>query len=139
MHNDDTSSKEVYEMTDASAMGIVIVGIVLTIVVVASGVAGWFTLNYYPDVRPAMTEYEKSPLAGEHMDWSGDIRLQPDPAASLQIHMSDETQAMHAYGKTSEDPVIYRIPVETAIDIIVHNEKLPEFRALGLVPEVEEE
>ena len=139
MHNDDTSSKEVYEMSDASAKGIVIVGIGLTFLAVLSGISGYFALKYYTEARPAMSDYVKSPLAGEHMDWTGYVRLQPDPAAELKVHMSDETQAMHVYGKTSEDPPIYRIPVETAIDIIVQNEKLPKFTALGFVPEIEEE
>jgi len=138
MHNNDTPpGGEKYEMSDASAKGIVMTGIVLAVIVVGSGVLGNFALQATQD-RPAMSDYEKSPLAGEHEEWSEGVRLQSDPAASLRVHLTEQSLAADSYGKVSEDPLIYHIPVDTAIDIIVHEGKFPEFKPMDAVVDGEE-
>ena len=130
MHDDATSKNSTYEMTDASAVGIVIVGITLFGFCAITSIVLYFVLGWSTVDRPAMTDYEKSPLAGEHETWTTDARLQVDLAAELDEYQSSAGSQLDRYGTVSESPEVYHIPIEIAMEIIVHSGKLPTFTPL---------
>lgn len=130
MHSNDDTGKNKYEMTDANAKGIVVVGIVLTVIAVLSGIFG-LIVTRWSTTRPAMTEYERSPLAPDHDAWPAVTRLQSDPGEELAEHFAEQDAVARSYGTVSEEPEVYRIPVDVAMDIIAHNGTFPEFKALG--------
>lgn len=130
MHDDATSKKVTYEMTDANAVGIVVSGVFLFGFVAVTAFVGYYVLGWSTVDRPAMTDYEKSPLAAQHERWTTDARLQSDLAADLHAFQSSSGSILNEYGTVSESPEVYHIPIETAMEIIVHNGKLPTFKPL---------
>lgn len=130
MHDDATSKSTSYEMTDANAVGIVAVGVVLFGFVACTAFIGYYVLGWSTAARPAMTDYEKSPLASEHEAWATDVRLQSHLAVDFHTFESSTGAILDQYGTVSESPEVYHIPIETAMEIIAHNGKLPIFKPL---------
>lgn len=126
MHNGDSAGQK-YEVTDAHVKGILIVGLVLTIVAAASFVLGVVIMKWADAQEPA-TQFVASPLAGEHQEWTTDARLQDDPKAEMDQLRAEQEVAVRATGVLSEEPLVYRIPVDDALKIVAEH-GFPDFKA----------
>ena len=128
MPDADHSSKDLgYELSDVQIRVILWSGVGLVIMTFVAFVISVFFIKYLAASGP-MTDYEASPLAGPNQEWDLDVRLQPNPPAKLQEHIGNQRYVTDSYGTVSEEPKIYRIPIETAMDIVAEN-GLPEFTA----------
>lgn len=125
MRNGDSASQK-YEVTDAHVKGILIVGLVLTIVAAASFLLGVVIMKW-AHAQDAATSFEASPLAGEYQNWTADVRLQDDPAAALAQLRSEQEHMVNSGGILSEEPLVYRIPVDAALEIVVEH-GFPDFK-----------
>ena len=122
-----------YEVTDANAMGIAIVGVGLSAMALGAFIFGFFVLNWYGGRDPA-TSYRASDLTLQHDPWTADLHLQDAPGVVLDEFIRDEAAKIEGWDVVSEDPKIYRIPIETAMDIVAEQGHLPDFKKLGLSP-----
>lgn len=133
MHN-TPSDEGRFEKSDMHLKLVLVTGVLVAILAV-----GTFALCYAMIIgfhqRPPATKFVKSPLAGEHQDWVTDVRLQHNMRRDLQALRSAQQHALETYGVVSEDPKIYRIPIETALDIVAQR-GFPKFQpmdaALGI-------
>ena len=137
MHDADRSPKDLgYELSDIQIKVILWSGVGVVIMTFVTFVVSVFFIKYLA-AAGSMSDYEASPLAGENQEWDLDVRLQPNPPAELVEHREGQSYASTTYGALSEAPEIYRIPIETAMDIVAKN-GLPTFTAF-LPSETEEE
>ena len=128
MHDADQSSKDLgYELSDVQIKVILWSGVGVVIMTFVTFVVSVFFIKYLA-AAGSISEYEASPLAGENQEWDLDVRLQPDPPAELLEHREGQRYVSASYGTVSEEPEIYRIPIETAMDIVAKN-GLPTFTA----------
>lgn len=124
----DRSSQDLgYELSDIQIKLILWSGVSLVILTLVSFVVSVFFIKYLA-ASGSYSEYKASPLAGENQVWDLDVRLQPNPPAALSEHREGQDYASTTYGTVSEEPRIYRIPIETAMDIVAEN-GLPTFTA----------
>jgi len=136
MHDADQSSKDLgYELNDIQIKVILWSGVGLVIMTFVAFVISVFFIKYLA-AAGSMTDYKPSPLAGANQEWNLDVRLQPNPPAHLRGHMGSQQAVSDTYGIVSEEPKIYRIPIEKAMDIVAEN-GLPTFTAF-LPAEAEE-
>ncbi len=128
MHDADQSSKDLgYELNDIQIKVILWSGVGLVIMTFVAFVISVFFIKYLAAAGP-MTDYKPSPLAGANQEWDLDVRLQPNPPAHLRDHIREQRSVTDSYGIVSDEPRIYRIPIETAMDIVAAN-GLPTFTA----------
>lgn len=125
MHNDHEPGSENYEQSDVRLKIIVICGLVVSGLTFV-GFAASYGIVKGLNMREPATEYEAHPLAGEHNEWDTEVRLQPNPEQSLAAHLEEQTREVRSFGTISEEPAIYRIPVEKAMEHVVQH-GLPEF------------
>ena len=125
MHNGDSLSQK-YEVTDAHVKGILIVGLVLTITAASSFLLGVVIMKW-AHAQDAATNFEASPLAGEFQNWTADVRLQDDPRAELDRFRSEQEHVVNSGGILSEEPLVYRIPVDAALEIVAEH-GFPDFK-----------
>ena len=124
----DQSSKDLgYELTDIHIKVILWSGVGVVILTFVTFVVSVFFIKYLA-AAGSMSDYVPSPLAGENQEWDLDVRLQPNPPAELVEHREGQRYVSASYGTVSEEPEIYRIPIETAMDIVAKN-GLPTFTA----------
>lgn len=117
-----------YEHSDIQMKVVLMFGVGTVLMTLFAYVFCTFFMKYLL-AQPAMTDYKPSPMAGENQDWSSDIRLQADPFIALDEHVDAQEHASTQYSTVSDAPQIYRIPVETAIDIVAEG-GLPTFEPL---------
>lgn len=128
MHDADHSSKELgYELSDVQIKLILWSGVGIVVMTFVAFVISVFFIKYLA-AAGSMSEYRTSPLAGQHQEWDLDVRLQPNPPAHLREHIREQRYITDSYGTVSDEPRIYRIPIETAMDIVAEN-GLPKFTA----------
>ena len=119
-----------YEVTDANAMGIAIVGVGLSIMALVAFVIGVFLLTWY-NVREPATQFRASGLALQHEPWNTELRLQSDPGEILRGFKKEQADKANGWSVLSESPPVFQIPIEIAIDIVVENGALPDFSVLA--------
>ena len=119
-----------YEVTDANAMAIALVGVGLSIFVLIGFVVGLFLLTWY-NVREPATQFRASDLALQHEPWNTELRLQKAPGEILSKFKEEQARTASGWSVLSEKPPIFRIPIETAMDIVVENGALPDFSVLA--------
>ena len=128
MHDAGRSSEDLgYELSDIQIKVLLLSGVGLVVLTFAAFVLSVFFIKYLA-ASGSYSEYKASPLAGENQEWDLDVRLQPDPPADLAEHREGQAYRSTTYGTVSEEPEIYRIPIETAMDIVAKN-GLPTFTA----------
>lgn len=126
MHDDEHAPEEKgYELSDVQVKVILFSGVGVVLMTFAAFVISVFFIKYL-NARGASTDYVESPLAAEAQDWDLDVRLQTDPPAAQRAHKSDQRYRATTYGTVSQEPEIYHIPIETAMDIVVES-GLPAF------------
>ncbi len=127
MRDPERSSKDLgYELSDVHIKLILWWGVGLVIMTSLVFVISVFFVKYLV-AAGSMSDYEASPLAGENQEWDLDVRLQPDPAGALVEHREGQNTVSSSYGTVSGEPEVYRIPIETAMDIVA-KDGLPTFR-----------
>lgn len=119
-----------YEVTDANAMAIAMVGIGLSISVLIAFVIGVFLLTWY-NVREPATQFRASDLALQHEPWDTKLRLQKAPGEILSEFKKEQAHLANGWSVLSEKPPIFRIPIEIAMDIVIENGALPDFTVLA--------
>ncbi len=126
MHDADRTSEDLgYELSDVQIKIILWSGVGLVIMTFTAFVVSVFFIKYLAASGP-MSDYEPSPLAGANQEWDLDVRLQVRPPATLRKFREDQAYTSTSYGTVSEEPEIYRIPIETAMDIVAEH-GLPTF------------
>lgn len=136
MYDDDQSEAANYEITDAQIKGILIVGVCLSTLALAAFMIG-FVIVRWSEGRPATTDYEPSPLAADYEAWTTETRLQEDPAKIRAELEKTHQEVLRTYATVSEEPLVYRIPIEVAMDI-VGEIGFPDFKPIE-APQEEEE
>ena len=134
MADTGSSQGKGYEVSDVQMKVVLISGLLVVSMTLIAYVVSVFFIKYLA-AGPAMSEFEPSPMAGEYEDWDLPVRLQVNPPAMLTEHKEDQAYISGAYGVVSDEPEIYRIPIETAMDIVSEH-GLPTF-TMFLPPEGE--
>ena len=125
MHDEQTSKEEGYELSDVQIKYILISGVGVVLMTFTAFVVSVFFIKYL-DARGATTDFVESPLAADAQEWDIDVRLQADPPAAQRAHESDQRYRATTFGTVSQEPEIYHIPLEIALDIVAEN-GLPTF------------
>ena len=81
----------------------------------------------WANAQDAATDFEASPLAGEYQNWTADVRLQDDPGAALARVRAEQEHIVNSGGILSEEPLVYRIPVDAALEIVAEH-GFPDFK-----------
>ena len=119
-----------YEVTDANAMAIALVGVGLSIFVLVGFVICVFLLTWY-NVREPATQFRASDLALQHEPWDTTLRLQKAPGEVLIEFKKEQANTADGWSVLSERPPVFRIPIDVAMDIVVENGALPDFSVLA--------
>lgn len=120
-----------FEHSDLRPTLVFVSGIVLAVVVTTAFFIGVWVTTSLRARTPIVAEYEPAAIAQQESEgWQSPVRLQDNPGAFLRQHEQREMEALNSFGVVSDDPAIYRIPIDEAIDLVV-NRGLPEFNALG--------
>lgn len=130
MHEDTghhVTAQKGYEVSDIQVKLVLIAGLALVALTFVGYVIGTITTRYYR-AQPAIGDYKPTPIALEerNADWNLPVRLQVDPPRALTEFKAEQSTAEHGYGVVSDQPEIYKIPVETAMKIVAER-GLPVF------------
>ena len=111
-----------FELSDVQVKVILGSGLAMVILAAVSfGVSFMYIKMLVADQRPTISEYEPSVFEGEHNAWDSDVRLQVSPPASLQEHLAEQAAVSGSFGILSESPIIYRVPVNKALDHVAEH------------------
>jgi hypothetical protein len=133
-HTGNAQSEELgFEVSDANVKGILATGIAI---VVSCTIAFIFSIFVAKSMKDGdwgarLSDYEVSPLLDGseeiHNEWVSGVRLEPNPGVDVVKLNAEGEKELHTMGTQSESPVIYRIPVEDAIDLVAEH-GLPNFK-----------
>lgn len=126
-HGHHITEQKGYETSDIQVKWILFSGLVVVAITFAGYVVGTITTRFYR-AQPPIGDYRATPVALEEQDkdWTLPVRLQVDPPRALTEFERDQLTATMGFGVVSEEPEIYRIPVETAMKIVAER-GLPAF------------
>lgn len=137
--HDDTQSVELgYELTDVQVKIIFVMGIVFTVVCIIGFIVGVFFVKYFEYSRPAATKFVPHPLAAQEQQWNAPFRLQANLFGEFKTLNESQTAKLGQYDVISEDPAIYQVPVEKAIEWVAAD-GLPNFSSLPTVQAAQQE
>lgn len=124
-----------YEVSDVQIKIILIAGLAVVIMTAVAYVVGTFTTKYFR-AQPAIGSYRPTPVVLEEhgQPWNLRTRLQVDPPRAWVEFNSEQKQAADTFGVMSEKPEIYKIPVETAMQIVAEK-GLPKFHRVEALAE----
>jgi len=129
MHDDHGhhGGAEKYEVSDIQVKWVLIAGVALVALTFAGYIVGTITTKFYR-AQPPIGDYRATPVALEqrNTDWNLPVRLQVDPPRALTEFDAAQQAATTVIGVVSDQPEIYRIPVETAMKIVAER-GLPVF------------
>lgn len=128
MADEHATEERGYELSDIQLKLVLISGIGLVVMTVAAYIISTFFIKYL-NTRDPNTDFVAPPLAAEGQEWTSGVRLQPDPFGALDEFLEDQALVSTQYGRLSDEPEIYRIPVETALKIVAEG-GLPVFEPL---------
>jgi len=130
-HGHGTPEQKGYEVTDVQVKLILVAGVAIVIMTAFGYLVGTFTTKYFR-AQPAIGNYSPTPVALEEhgKPWNLTTRLQVDPPRALIEFKAEQTQAANSFGVVSQEPEIYKIPVETAMKIVAER-GLPKFPKLA--------
>lgn len=107
-----------HETRDVSARPVVLAGVGLLVLLLATSAGAWWLLAHY-QAREARRSPPASPLAREYGRAEPPApRLQTDPLADLRALRAEEDARLFGYGWVDRDAGIVRIPIERAIDLL---------------------
>ncbi len=126
-HGHGTPEQKGYEVSDVQVKVILIAGLGIVIMTAVSYLVGTFAVKYFR-AQPAIGSYAPTPVALEEQGkpWNLPTRLQVDPPRALVEFRAEQTQTANSFGVVSQEPEIYKIPVETAMKIVAEK-GLPKF------------
>lgn len=130
MHEDTghhVTAQKGHEVSDIQVKYVLYLGLGLVVLTFIGYVIGTATTLHYR-AQPAIGDYRPTPVAieEEHSDWNLPVRLQVDPPRAQVEFKSSQNAGAAAFGEVSDQPEIYRIPVETAMKIVAER-GLPVF------------
>ncbi len=136
-HGHGTPEQKGYEVSDVQVKTLLYAGLGVVIMTAVAYVVGTFTTKYFR-AQPAIGDYRATPVALEEQDkpWDLPTRLQVDLPGALVEFRAEQNQAANSFGVVSEQPEIYRIPVETAMKIVAEK-GLPKFPKIAAPAEAE--
>jgi hypothetical protein len=107
-----------HETRDVSVRPIVLAGVGLLVVLLATSAGAWWLLAHY-QAREARESPPASPLAGEYGRTEPPVpRLQTDPLADLRALRAEEDARLTSYGWVDRDNDLVHIPIERAVDLL---------------------
>ncbi|PCJ64438.1 MAG: hypothetical protein COA73_04025 [Candidatus Hydrogenedentota bacterium] len=132
-HPGDTRSTELgYEVSDVNVKGIILSGVAMVISCVIAFVFSIFVAKSMKDGDwgARLSDVDVSPLLeGQeviHNEWVSGVRLEAKPGVLVGELNAEAHAELNTMGTQSESPLIYRIPVDQAIDLVVEH-GLPNF------------
>ena len=135
MHDDTSPNAKKYEHRDAHLKLILVSGVALFLSTLVFFLIGYLIMNGF-DARGAATEFVASPLADEEAVFTTDVRLQADPRLIFDALKVEQEAQASKWATVSEEPLVYQIPIETAMDIIAKN-GFPDVRPNPELPPLE--
>ena len=125
-----TAEQNGYELSDLQLRITLYAGITLVLLTFIAYVASTFMIRY-ANAQPPISNFELTPMAVEAQSqpFGDGVRLQVVPRRGLAELRQNQQQRATTYSVVSDEPEIYRIPVETALDIVVER-GLPSFPVL---------
>lgn len=124
-----------YELTDIQIKVVLWFGVSIVVLTFLGYIVSIFFVKYF-NAQPPISDYVATPVARETVtqQFPAGTRLQVDPPAALDQRLEDMEYVATTFGVVSEEPEIYRIPVEEAMEIVA-NEGLPVFKPTEATPE----
>jgi len=133
-HLGDDHSRELgFEVSDANVKGILAGGV---IIVVSCTIAFVFSIFVARSMKDGdwgkrLSDQDVSPLLqGQkeiHNEWVSGVRLEPNPGEDVGKLKTEAESGLETMGTQSESPLIYRISVDQAIDLVAEH-GLPKFK-----------
>ena len=127
MHNDQPRSIENFEHSDMHLKIVLATGLTMIIIAVGGFGIGYVIMRSLNEMD-TISGYVKSDLQPVHGEWPEGIRLQTAPWLAYDEFEVLIEHERGAYEILSEQPLILRIPIEVAMDL-VEAPGLPEFPA----------
>ena len=126
-HEHGTPEQKGYEVSDVQVKVILVAGLAIVMLTAVAYVVGTFATKYFR-AQPPIGNYNPTPVALEEQSkpWNLPTRLQVDPPRALLEFRAEQKQAANSFGVVSDQPEIYKIPVETAMKIVAEK-GLPKF------------
>ncbi len=130
MHEDTghhVTSPKGYEVSDVQVKWVLWFGVGLVILTFFGYVVGTIATKFFR-AQPAIGDFRATPVALEQgsQEWDLPVRLQVEPPRALNEFNATQTSVATGFGIVSDEPEIYRIPVETAMKIVAER-GLPVF------------
>jgi hypothetical protein len=125
------SQQQGYEVSDLQIKVTLWSGVAVVIMTFIAYVVSTFVVHY-SNAQAPISEFNPPPVAVEAVEqpFATGVRLQVDMPSALQDVRESQHERATTFGVVSAEPEIYRIPVETAIDIVAER-GLPVFPVLA--------
>ncbi len=129
--SDPQSPAKGYEVTDIQIRLILWSGVGVVVMTFVAYVVSTFVVRY-SNAQPAISEFDAAPIAvdARNEPFARGVRLQVSAPDGLKAFRAGQDEGASTYGVVSAEPEIYRIPVDTAIDIVAAR-GLPVFPTLA--------
>lgn len=130
-HGHGASANQGYEPSDIQLRIVVWSGVAVVVMTFVAYIVSTFVVRYV-NAQPAISDYQPTPMAIEQrsLPFAEGVRLQVDVASALRDVRTEQHEAATTYGVVSDQPEIFRIPVETAMDIVAER-GLPAFPVIA--------
>ena len=130
MHEPDDhapSGNQGYEPTDIQLRIIAYSGVAVVLMTLIAYIFSTFVVRFV-NAQPPISEFEPTPMAieGRSQPFASGVRLQVAAPEAMQGFRAEQYEAATTFGVVSDEPEIFRIPVDTAMDIVAER-GLPEF------------
>lgn len=124
-----------YEVSDVKVNFIVYAAIAGVLATLGSvGVSFMYTKFLVSDNREYISEDKYTKYPQKETDWSDPVRLQMTPEKDLEAYRAHSAYRSESYGRVSESPEVYHIPVSEAINLVVEKGTLPAFKVPESTP-----
>ncbi len=129
-HGHAPSSNQGYEPSDIQLKIVVWSGVAVVIMTFVAYVVSTFVVHYV-NAQPPISDVTPTPMAVEQrsLPFAPGVRLQVSVESALKEVRAAQHEEATTYGVVSAEPEIFRIPVETAMDIVAER-GLPAFPVL---------
>jgi len=128
--NHGASGNQGYEPTDIQLKVVAWFGVAVVILTFAGYIVGTFVTRYV-NAQPPISDVTLAPIATESLNepFAPGVRLQVDSPSAKAAFRAEQDHVATTFGVVSDQPEIYRIPVNTAMDIVAER-GLPQFPKL---------
>ena len=124
-----------FEVSDVKVTWIVYAAIAGVLAVIGSiGVSFMYTKFLISEKRGYTYKNNSTHGGSNETDWTDPVHLQRTPEKDLKAYRAHSADRSASFGRVSESPEVYYIPVNEAINLVIDKGSLPTFDVAESAP-----